>query len=270
MKFLPVFLLLLISALSACSSDDDKPTTSFEEEKISAEEQYLKAQNQLEDRSYKKAAENFLEIERQYPYSKWAVQAQIQAAYAYYKDEKYDAAIGTLERFIKLNPGNENVAYAYYLVALSYYNQISNVERDQGITNEARKALNDVVSRFPDSDYGRDSRFKLDLVEDHLAGKEMAVGRYYLKRQRYIAAINRFKKVVEEYPTTAQVEEALHRLVESYLELGVVPEAQKYAAVLGHNYPDSEWYQDSYDILIGDNERAAASAEKDESWYQVW
>jgi outer membrane protein assembly factor BamD len=274
MKFLPIFLLLSFFILSACSSDDDKPTTSFEEEKASAEEQYNIAQTQLEERNYNKSAENFLEIERQYPYSKWAVQAQIQAAYAYYKNEKYDEAIGTLERFIKLNPGNENVAYAYYLVALSYYNQISNVERDQSITLEARRTLNDVVSRFPDSDYGRDSRFKLDLVEDHLAGKEMAVGRYYLERKRSIAAINRFKKVVEEYPTTAQVEEALHRLVEAYLELGVMSEAQKYAAVLGHNYPDSQWYKDSYDVLVGKNERTAANSDNgksdDKSWYKVW
>ena len=216
--------------LSACASDDDKPSATLEEEKISAEQQYNKAQNKLEELNYKTAAEAFLEIERQYPYSKWAITAQIQAAYAYYKNEKYDDAIGTLERFIKLNPGNENVPYGYYLIALSYYNQISSVSRDQGVTLKARKALNDVATRYPDSDYGRDSRFKLDLVEDHLAGKEMSVGRYYLERKRYIGAINRFKIVVEEYPTTAQVEEALHRLVESYLALGVIPEAQKYAA----------------------------------------
>lgn len=270
MKFLPLFLALILTGLSACSSDDKKPTTSFEQEKASAEEQYHSAQDLLEKKSYKKASENFLEIERQYPYSKWAVKAQIQAAYAFYENEDYEKAISTLQRFIKLNPGNENVSYAYYLVALSYYNQISNVERDQGVTLEARRALNDVVSRYPDSDYGRDSRFKLDLVEDHLAGKEMAVGRYYLERNRYIGAINRFKVVVEDYPTTAQVEEALHRLVEAYLALGVVPEAQKYAAVLGYNYPGSDWYKDSYDILVGDNGRALAAAENEESWYEVW
>lgn len=270
MKFLPVFLALILSTLSACSSDDKKPTTSFDEEKASAEEQYNSAQNKLEEKSYKKAASQFLEIERQHPYSKWSTQAQIQAAFAYYSNEDYDETIGTLARFIKLNPGNENVPYAYYLTALSYYNQISSVERDQGITLEARRALNDVVSRYPDSDYGRDSRFKLDLVEDHLAGKEMTVGRYYLERHRYIGAINRFKKVVENYPTTAQVEEALHRLVEAYLALGVTPEAQKYAAVLGYNYPDSEWYKDSYDILVGDNQRAVKASEGNESWYQVW
>jgi outer membrane protein assembly factor BamD len=187
--------------------------------------------------------------------------------------EKYDDAIGTLERFIKLNPGNENVPYGYYLIALSYYNQISSVDRDQGITIKARKALGDVASRYPDSDYGRDSRFKLDLVEDHLAGKEMTVGRYYQTRKRYIGAINRFKSVVEEYPTTAQVEEALHRLVECYLSLGVIPEAQKYAAVLGANYPDSPWYKDSYDLLIGgklESSGSSGSSSAGESWYKVW
>lgn len=270
MKFLPLFLALLLTTISACSGSGDKDGLSFEEEKASAEDQYNTAQTQLENKSYKKAATNFLNIEREHPYSKWATQAQIQAAFAYYSNEDYAEAIGTLARFIKLNPGNENVPYAYYLTALSYYNQISNVERDQGITIEARRALNDVVSRYPDSDYGRDASFKLDLVEDHLAGKEMAVGRYYLERNRYIGAINRFKTVVEDYPTTAQVEEALHRLVESYLALGVTPEAQKYAAVLGHNYPDSEWYKDSYDILVGDNTRASQTNENGESWYEVW
>jgi outer membrane protein assembly factor BamD len=269
MKFLPVFSLLCILTLCACSSDDkDAPT--LEDEKISAEEQYNIAQNKLEELNYKTAAEAFLEIERQYPYSQWALNAQIQAAFAYYKNEKYDDAISTLERFIKLNPGNENVPYGYYLIALSYYNQISSVSRDQGVTIKARKALGDVANRYPDSDYGRDARFKLDLVEDHLAGKEMSVGRYYLERKRYIGAINRFKIVVEEYPTTAQVEEALHRLVEAYIALGVIPEAQKYAAVLGANYPDSEWYKDSYDLLVGGKLESSGAPESEKSWYKVW
>jgi len=269
MKFLPIFLLLSFSLVGACASDDDSVPT-LEEEKISAEEQYNIAQSELEESQYKNAAKNFLEIERQYPYSKWAINAQIQAAYSYYKDEKFDEAIGTLERFIKLNPGNENVPYGYYLIALSYYNQISSVDRDQGITVKARKALGDVASRYPDSDYGRDARFKLDLVEDHLAGKEMTVGRYYLTRKRYIGAINRFKTVVEEYPTTAQVEEALHRLVECYLALGVTPEAQKYAAVLGANYPDSLWYKDSYDLLVNGKTTSTSSDYTGEPWYKVW
>ena len=257
-------------SLSACSSTGDKEKVTFEDEKISAEEQYNAAQTHLEKYRYKKAAQQFLDIERDYPYSKWATKAQTQAAYAFYRNQNYPEATGVLRRFIQLNPGNENVPYAYYLIALSSYNGISSVERDQGTTIEARRALQDVVNRYPDSDYGRDSLFKLDLVEDHLAGKEMDVGRYYLERNRYIGAINRFKKVVDDYSTTAQVEEALHRLVESYLALGVTPEAQKYAAVLGHNYPDSEWYKDSYDILIGKNQRALEAKEAGESWYEAW
>jgi outer membrane protein assembly factor BamD len=272
MKFLPIFLVLLLPFLAACSSDE-KDELSLEAEKVSAEEQYNIAQDSLEKKKYIDAAGAFLEVERQYPYSKWATKAQIQAAYAYYKNEKYVEAIATLERFIKLNPGSDSVPYAHYLIARSYYNQISSVERDQEMSVKARKALGDIVKRYPDSDYARDAKFKLDLVEDHLAGKEMSIGRYYLGRKEYIGAINRFKTVVEEYPTTAQVEEALHRLVETYLSLGITPEAQKYAAVLGHNYPGSEWYKDSYDLLINGGSASNDSENSEDvgkSWYKFW
>lgn len=267
MKFLLVFLLLLTSCSSLGLGGDKKAAGGIENADTAAN-LYNNAQDLLEKKSYKKSAEGFLEVERQHPYSKWATKSQVQAAYAYYKDESYKQAIGTLDRFTKLNPGNENVPYAYYLKALSYYNQIANVERDQEITLQARDALNDVIARFPDSNYARDAKWKLDLVEDHLAGKEVAVGRYYLEQQEYIGAINRFKVVVEDYPTTVQVEEALHRLVEAYLALGVIPEAQKYAAVLGHNYPGSEWYQDSYDLLIKGEMQEYDDG--DEGWYEVW
>lgn len=281
MKILLVFLLFLSACQTLGLSDADKVETEdelprseveneakdLEESKSSVSELYNSAQDLLEQRKYKKAAEEFIAVEQEYPYSEWAVRAQVQAAYANYKEENYDGAIGILDRFIRQNPGDENVPYSYYLIALSYYNQIANVERDQGITNQAKKALSDVVARFPDSTYARDSKFKLDLVEDHLAGKELAVGRYYLRNRQYIGAINRFKEVVENYQATAQVEEALHRLVEAYLALGVIPEAQKYAAVLGHNYPGSEWYQDSYDLLI-DGE--FASDDGGDSWYEIF
>lgn len=281
MKILLVFLLFLSACQTLGLSDADKVETEdelprseveneakdLEESKSSVSELYNSAQDLLEQRKYKKAAEEFIAVEQEYPYSEWAVRAQVQAAYANYKEENYDGAIGILDRFIRQNPGDENVPYSYYLIALSYYNQIANVERDQGITNQAKKALSDVVARFPDSTYARDSKFKLDLVEDHLAGKELAVGRYYLRNRQYIGAINRFKEVVENYQSTAQVEEALHRLVEAYLALGVIPEAQKYAAVLGHNYPGSEWYQDSYDLLI-DGE--FASDDGGDSWYEIF
>jgi len=262
---LTIFLLFMFIG---CASTEDEEVVV--EDARPAEEIYNEAQTSLEEKNYKAAALTFLDVERLHPYSKWAVKAQIQAAYAHYKYEEYGDAIKILERFVKLNPGNENITYAYYLIALSYYNQISNVERDQKMTLLAKQALNDVIIRFPESDYARDAKLKLDLVQDHLAGKEMAVGRYYLKKRQYIGAINRFKKVVEEYPTTAQVEEALHRLTESYLALGIVPEAQKYAAVLGHNYPGSEWYQDSYDLLINGEMREHGESGEDESWYEVF
>lgn len=271
MRFLPIFLLSCLLLAAGCA-DDKAPETDaediIEEEKISAEEQYNQAQDKLEEKGYDSAATKFLDVERQYPYSKWAIAAQIQAAYAYYKNEKYDKALPILERFIKLNPVNNNVAYAYYLIARSYYNQIATVDRDQKITQQAQKALQDVISRFPDSSYARDAQLKLDLVVDHLAGKEMVVGRYYLQRKQYIGAINRFKKVVEDYPTTGQVEEALYRLTEAYLALGITPEAQKYAAVLGHNYPSSQWYQDAYDLLLQGG--VAAVQDGGEEWYKAW
>ena len=240
--------LVLVFTLTSCSGDGDKELG--EDNTTPPEVLYNTAQDALVEGNYKNAAKNFLEVERQHPYSKWAAQAQIQAAYAYYKGEKYDDAVSTLERFVKLNPGNVDAPYAYYLISLCYYNQISDVGRDQEMTLLSEKALKDVTARFPDSDYARDAKLKLDLVEDHLAGKEMEVGRYYLKRGDYIAAVNRFKKVVEQYATTSQVEEALHRLVESYVAMGVIPEAQKYAAVLGYNYPGGKWYEKSYDLIL--------------------
>ena len=172
------------------------------------------------------------------------------AAFAHYQAEEYDQAIVTLERFIRLNPGNDQIAYAYYLLALSYYDRISDVERDQRMTELARNSLEEVVRRFPETDYARDARLKLDLTLDQLAGKDMEIGRWYLRQGHYQAAIGRFQRVVDEYETTTHVPEALHRLVESYLSLGLRSEAERVAAVLGYNYPGSDWYQDSYAVLV--------------------
>lgn len=264
MRFFTI--VLFLSSLAACSGDKKEELV---DDVRAPEVIYNEAQDNLEEGNYKTAAEGFLAVERDHPYSKWANQAQVQAAYAYYQDEKYDDAINTLERFVKLNPGNQDVPYAYYLIALSHYNQISDVGRDQEMTIKAREALKNVAVRYPESDYGRDAKFKLDLVEDHLAGKEMEVGRYYLKRRDYVGAINRFKRVVEDYPTTVQAEEALYRLVESYQALGVIPEAQKYASVLGHNYPSGEWYKNAYALVLEGKEPVTASGSK-ESWYKIW
>ena len=192
---------------------------------------------------------------RQHPYSDSASKAQLLAAYAHYQDLKYDDAILALDRFIQLHPGSPDVDYAYYMRALCYYEQITDVRRDQRMTRQALDALSEVARRFPDSQYARDARLKIDLTNDHLAGKEMEVGRFYLRQHQYTAAINRFRVVVENYQTTSHVAEALHRLVECYLALGVTDEAKAAAAVLGHNFPGSEWYTDSYALLVDANLR---------------
>jgi len=170
--------------------------------------------------------------------------------YAEYLQSKYTSAIGTLDRFIQLHPSHRDVAYAYYLRALSHYEQIADVQRDQRTTQEAMGALQEVVNRFPETAYGRDAKLKIDLARDHLAGKEMEIGRWYLNQKLYTAAINRFQRVVDEFQTTNHVAEALHRITEIYLLLGLTDQARKTAAVLGHNYPGSSWYADSYDNLV--------------------
>ncbi|MBI1206235.1 MAG: outer membrane protein assembly factor BamD [Azospirillum sp.] len=245
----PILLALAVLAplaLTGCSSNEDEvPYVERPPEQI-----YNEASAAMEAKRYKEAAKLFDEVERQHPYSTWATKAQLMAAFSHYQDLKYDDAIIALDRFIQLHPGNDQIAYAYYLKALSYYEQISDVRRDQKMTKLALEGLGDVVRRFPGTDYARDAKLKLDLANDHLAGKEMEIGRYYLRQGDYNAAIGRFRTVVENFQTTSHVPEALHRLVEAYLALGVTSEAQAAAAVLGHNFPGSEWYQDSYALLV--------------------
>ena len=211
------------------------------------------------------AAELFNEVERQHPYSEWATRAQLMAAYSHYEALEYDEAVVALDRFIELHPGNENIAYAYYLRALSYYERISDVERDQRMTLLAQSALQEVLNRFPDSVYARDSQLKLDLTYDQLAGKEMTIGRWYLSQGHYNAAINRFRQVVDRYETTTHTPEALHRLTEAYLTLGLTEEARATAAVLGYNFPGSDWYIDSYALLVDENVRPP---ENDEGFFE--
>ena len=237
---------LLVLALAACG-DDEGPV--YIEQPV--EQLYNRALNELYLKNYEESARLFDEVERQHPYSAWASKAQLMAAFAQYQDSKYDDAINTLDRFIQLHPGHKDIAYAYYLRGISYYEQISDVERDQKMTRLALANLDEVSRRFPDSKYARDSRFKMDLTRDQLAGKHMSIGRFYLSGGEYLAAINRFRIVIKNFQTTAHVPEALHRLVEAYLAIGVVDEAQANAAVLGYNYPGSEWYADSYALLTG-------------------
>ena len=252
---------LLLFSLAACSGESEVITSTSQ----SAEALYNEARDLLDNKEYKSAVSAFEEVERQHPESPWAVDSQVMSAFSSYRAGDYDTAIGTLDRFVKLYPNHESTPYAYYLMALCSYEQISDVGRDQKMTQEALQALREVVRRFPDTSYARDAKIKLDLTVDHLAGKEMEVGRYYLRQRDYVAAANRFRNVVENYQTTSHVPEALHRLVETYLKLGVREEAQRYAAVLGHNFPASVWYRDSYRLLGEKPEGAPAPAES--SWW---
>jgi outer membrane protein assembly factor BamD len=236
----------LVFAVAGCASTE---APSYVERPV--EELYNSAMDQLLAANYVEAARLFDEVERQHPYSVWASKAQLMAAYAQYQSNKYDEAINALDRFIQLHPGSRDVAYAYYLRAISYYEQISDVGRDQKMTQLALDGLNEVVRRFPESGYARDAQLKIDLARDHLAGKNMDIGRYYQGQGEYLAAINRFRLVIQDYQTTTHVPEALHRLVESYLALGLNQEAQATAAVLGYNYPGNAWYAESYVLLTG-------------------
>jgi len=253
-------MLLAFLCMSACS-EQEKPYV-----ERSAQDLYVEGYNDLLRGEYKEAAESFDEVERQHPYSEWATQGQLMAAYANYLKGEYDKAIATLDAFLQLHPGYKNIDYAYYLRALCYYDRILAVTRDQKYTYEALNALSAVVKKFPDSKYGRDAQLKMDFVYDHLAGKEMEVGRYYMRREFYLPAINRFQTVVDAYQKTTHVPEALHRLVECYLAVGLIKEAQTAAAVLGHNFPGSEWYADSYLILKGQDLRPEWIKTENGSW----
>lgn len=251
-KFAPYSLILLSSAmlLSGCSTDKrvDPETLAIQKERP-AEQIYAEAMAAYKEGEFQKAGKLFDEVERQHPYSDYATQAQLKSAQAAYENVRYDEAIVALDRFIELHPGHENVDYAYYLKALCYYEQITDVARDQQMTKSALEALTVVIDRFPDSQYRRDAEFKRDLATDHLAGKEMEIGRYYLRTGEVNAALNRFRMVIKDYQTTTHTPEALHRLVEGYTILGLKDEATRVAAVLGYNYPGSRWYKDSYDLL---------------------
>ena len=210
------------------------------------EELYNNGVDALNQKRYTTAVTQFDAVEQNYPYSSWAVNAQLMHGYAEYLQNHYTEAVGSLDRYIQLHPTSANISYAYYLRALSFYEQIADIQRDQKGTEQAMAALQDVVNRFPGSAYGRDARLKIDLCRDHLAGKEMEIGRWYEGQKLYAAAIGRFQRVVDDYQTTNHAPEALHRLTEIYLLLGLTDQARKTAAVLGHNYPGSPWYQDSY------------------------
>jgi outer membrane protein assembly factor BamD len=229
------------------------------------DEIYNEAFDTLEGGDPKKAAKLFDEVERQHPYSRWSTKAQLMAAYSYYAAQEYDQAVAAADRFIELSPANPDVPYAYYLKGLAYYEQISDIHRDQEMTEKAKKSFEDLIKRFPDSEYARDANIKIELCNDHLAGKEMVVGRYYLRQRYYLAAINRFKTVIDEYQTTTHAPEALLRLTEAYTALGLTEEARKAAAVLGYNFPGSDWYSDAYRLVEG-----RKPAGDDGGWFSFW
>ncbi|MCP9223010.1 outer membrane protein assembly factor BamD [Erythrobacter sp. LQ02-29] len=210
---------------------------------------YLSAKERLDRGDTKLAAALFDEVERQHPYSPWARRAQLMSAFSYYVAQDYTKAIQSAQRFLSIHPGNKDAPYAYYLIGLSYYEQIGDVQRDQKTTEQTLTALRELTRRFPYSEYAADAQLKIDLVNDHLAGKEMAIGRYYETSGKWLAAAIRFQNVVENYQTTSHAPEALFRLTETNLALGIPGEAKKYAAVLGANYPGSEWYEKAYKLI---------------------
>lgn len=243
------------------SNDANKDAANYRERSVEAI--YADGWRAINAGAWDQCAAQFNEVERQHPYSPWARRGMLISAFCSYQANDYTTAIATADQYIQLHPGSPEVAYAFYLKAISLYEQIVDISRDQSNTEGALVALQDVVQRFPDTEYARDATLKIDLTNDHLAGKEMAVGRYYLERGDYIGAINRFRTVVEQYQTTPQIAEALERLTEAYYSLGLDSEAQTAAAVLGHNYPGSGWYQDAYNILKGRNLKPA---EDKRSW----
>lgn len=239
-----LFSLFSILFLTSCTNDkEDK----YEEKPVT--ELYSKAIKELEDSSFKASAKNFEEVIRQHPYSNYATRAQIMAAYAHYRAQQYEDAVASVNAFVQLYPTHKDVPYALYLKALCYYNQISSVERDQKITQTAETAFQELVHRFPYSVYAKDAKFKLDLTREHIAGGHMDIGRFYESQYLPIAALGRFRTVVQKYDRSTHTPEALYRLVEIYLQLGILNEAQASAAVLGHNFPQSDWYKKAYNLL---------------------
>ncbi len=240
------FVSTLILFISACS---DKKIVTPETEGEKLQILYSNAMELVKEKDFVDAAILFEDIERQYPYSKWSNQAQLMTAFCYYKSNMYNDSLDALERFIALYPGSKKISYAYYLRALNYFEQIMDVERDQSMTYKSKQAFKEVINRFPDSEFVDDALAKIDIINDRLAAKEIEIARYYQFNQQWISAINRYNQILEEYDTSVYTEEALHRLVEIYFSLGLTEDAKRYASTLGFNFPDSDWYAKSYELL---------------------
>lgn len=235
-----------LALLSGCAGNKNKVNTNYIARDVST--LYMAAKGRLDRGQNLVAAELFDEVERQHPYSAWARRAQLMSAFSYYLAKDHNKSIQSAQRFLAIHPGNKDAPYAYYLISLNYYEQISDVTRDQKITQQALASLGEVMRRYPNTRYASDARLKVDLVNDHLAGKEMEIGRYYQRASNWLAATLRFRAVVEKYQTTSHTAEALYRLTECYLALGIPQEAKRSAAVLGANYPGSEWYERAFKL----------------------
>ena len=245
------FLLLSTAALSTagCSMFDSARNESLVYVARPVEQLYNNASDALVGRRYDQAVLLYDEVERQHPYSEWASRSNIMSAFASYQARNYEEAINAARRYISLHPGNDETVYAYYLIGICYFEQIVDVGRDQGITENAYAAFDDVVRRYPETEYAADARLKMDMIQDQLAGKEMEIGRWYLRRNQHLAAINRFRRVIDEFQTTSHTPEALYRLTEAYLSIGLESEALATASVLGYNYAYTDWYADAYNLM---------------------
>lgn len=246
----PIALALLVAIslpMAGCAGRKVKKDTSYVARDVNS--LYATAKERLDRGEFKLAAALFDEVERQHPYSVWARRAQLMSSFSYYMSRDYTESTNSAQRFLSIHPGNRDAPYAYYLIALNYYEQIEDVTRDQKITQQALDAFGELIRRYPSTRYAADARLKVDLVNDHLAGKEMEIGRFYQRRGNWLASVVRFRKVTEDYQTTSHTPEALMRLTESYLALGIPEEAKKVAAVLGHNYPGSKWYERAYALI---------------------
>lgn len=244
-----ILMLVAATALSGCLSRGGDDLQAQAETSEPPDVLYNRALASLNAGSSKQALEAFESVDEQHPYTDYARRATLMNAYLNFRRGEYDDAVNAAKRYVTLYPRSEDAAYAQYLIGESYYRRIPDITRDQELSQRAEKAMRELVEKYPDSEYANDARKKLRVAEDQIAGKEMQVGRYYLERRNYAAALSRFRTVVNDHQRTRHVEEALHRLTETYLALGVVPEARTAAAVLGHNFPDSSWYKDSYRLL---------------------
>jgi len=246
-KFKQIINIILLLTLFVSCSDSKLQTPETEGERLQI--LYSNAMDLVNKKDYVDAAILFEDIERQYPYSKWSNQAQLMTSFCYYKSSMYNESLDSLERFIALYPGSRKISYAYYLRALNYFEQIRDVERDQSMTEKAKSAFYEVTTKYPESQFAQDAYDKIDIINDRLAAKEMEIAKYYQFNHQWISAINRYNEILENYKTSVYTAESLHRLVEIYYSLGLYEEARKYAATLGHNFPESKWYKLSYDII---------------------